>query len=190
MSSTTLRRPTDKEYASFYAGYVGLVPEGDLFTALEQQAAEMQKLLRPIGETKSQHRYAPDKWSIREVIGHIADSERVFTYRALRFARGDGTQLTGYDENLWGKSTNAHSRTLVSLLDDLQVLRAATLSLFRGFADADWEKSGTASNNLFTVRALAYIVAGHERHHMRSEEHTSELQSQFVYTSSRMPSSA
>jgi len=167
MSSVTLRRPTDKEYASFYAGYVGLVPDGDFLALLEQQGAATQKLLRPIGEATSQHRYAPDKWSIREVIGHVADSERVFTYRALRFARGDATPLPGYDEKQWGVTTNAHSRTLVSLLDDLQALRAATLTLFRGFADADWDRSGIASNNPVTVRGLAYIVAGHERHHVK-----------------------
>ena len=165
--STTLRRPTDTEYASFYAGYVGLVPEGDLFASLEQQAADTQKLLRPIGEATSLYRYAPDKWSVREVIGHVADSERVFAYRALRFARADATPLPGYDEKQWGVTTNAHSRTLVSLLDDLHALRAATLTLFRGFADADWDRSGTANNHPVTVRALAYIVAGHERHHMR-----------------------
>lgn len=167
MSGNSVRRPTDKEFASFYAGYVGLVPEGDLFASLEQQAAETQKLLRPIGEAKSQHRYAPDKWSIREVIGHVADSERVFTYRALRFARADATPLPGYDEKQWGLTTNAHTRTLVSLLDDLQALRAATLTLFRGLDDADWDCSGTANNNPITVRALAYIVCGHERHHMK-----------------------
>mgnify|MGYP001608675501 FL=1 len=167
MSSTTLNRPADKEYASFYAGYVALVPEGDLFVLLEEQAAGTQKLLRPLGEPKSQHRYAPDKWSIREVIGHLADSERVFTYRALRFARADATPLPGYDEKLWAQTTNAHARTMASLLDDLQVLRMATLSLFRGFAEADWERSGMANNNPVTVRALAYIVAGHERHHVK-----------------------
>lgn len=167
MSNAQLRRPTDNEYASFYAGYVGLVPDGDLLASLELQAADTQKLLRPIGEARSQHRYAPDKWSIREVIGHVADSERVFTYRALRFARADATPLPGYDEKLWGQTTNAHLRTLASLLDDLQALRAATLTLFRGFADADWDRSGNANNNPITVRAVAYVVAGHERHHMK-----------------------
>ena len=167
MSSSRLRRPTDKEYGSHYAGYVALVPDGDLFALLEQQAAETQKLLRAIGEAKSQHRYAPDKWSIREVIGHVTDSERVFTYRALRFARGDATPLPGYDENAWGKATNAHARPVSSLLDEQASVRAATISLFRGFADADWDKAGTASNNPFTARGLAYIVAGHERHHLK-----------------------
>lgn len=167
MNSTALRRPTDKEYAAYYAAYVGLVPDGDLFAVLATQATETENLLRPLGEARSQHRYAPDKWSIREVIGHVADAERVFTYRALRFARGDATPLSGYDEKVWGETSNAHARTLISLLDDLQSLRAATVSLFRGFADADWDRAGQANNNPITVRALAYIVAGHERHHIK-----------------------
>lgn len=167
MNSTTLRRPTDQEYAAYYAPYVGLVPDGDLFAVLAAQATETQNLLRPIGEVRSQHRYSPDKWSIREVIGHVADAERVFTYRTLRFARGDATPLPGYDEKVWGRTSNAHARSLVSLLDDLQTLRAATLSLFRGFADADWDRSGQANNSSITVRALAFVVAGHERHHIK-----------------------
>ena len=164
---TTIRRPTDKEYASFYAGYVALVPEGDLLQSLEQQMRDTQARLRPIGEEKSMFRYAADKWSVREVVGHMADSERVFTYRALRFARGDATPLPGYDEKAWGEASNAHNRTLSSLLDDFQTLRAATLSLFRGFSEAAWGRAGTANNVTITVRALGYIVAGHERHHVR-----------------------
>jgi hypothetical protein len=167
MSNPALRRPTDTEYAQYYAGYVALVPDGDLLVSMEQQMADTQKLLRGIGEAKSEYRYAPDKWSIREVVGHLSDSERVFTYRALRFARADATPLPGYDEKLWAKTTNAHARTMVSLLDDFQVLRAATLSLFRGFDAADWDRSGPANNNPVSVRALAWIVAGHERHHVK-----------------------
>ena len=167
MSSAALRRPTEKEYASFYDKYVKLVPDESILKVLELQGAHAQKILRAIDETKSLHRYAPDKWSIREVVGHVTDAERVFTYRALRFARADATPLPGFDQDVWSKKTNAHSRTLASLLDDLQLLRAATISLFRGFADEDWERSGIASDNAVTVRALAYIVAGHEHHHLK-----------------------
>jgi hypothetical protein len=167
MSTAALRRPTDKEFAPYYAKYIALVPGAALFDVLKESGAHVQKVLRPISEEKSQYRYAPDKWSIREVIGHVADAERVFTYRALRFARADATKLPGFDQDLWSKTTNAHSRTLVSLLDDLQALRAATISLFGGFADEDWDRSGTASDNPVTVRALAYIVAGHEHHHLK-----------------------
>ncbi|MNC89372.1 DinB superfamily protein [compost metagenome] len=100
------------------------------------------------------------------MVGHVADAERVFTYRALRFARADATPLPGFDQDTWAKTTSAHSRMFVSLLDDLQALRAATLSLFRGFDAAEWDRSGVASDNPVSVRALAFITAGHERHHL------------------------
>lgn len=166
MSNAQDRRPAASEYAPYYDTYVKLVPNENILTALEREGAHTQKVLRAIDEAKSQHRYAPGKWSIREVVGHIADSERVFTYRALRFARSDATELPGFDQDEWSRTTNAHSRTLASLLDDLQALRAATISLFRGFDDGAWDRSGVASKNPVTVRALAYIVAGHEHHHL------------------------
>lgn len=167
MSNKALRRPADAEFAPYYAKYIALVPDGDLLSHLAKQGAETQKLLRSIGEEKSKHRYAPDKWSIREVVSHIADAERVFTYRALRFARADATALPGFDQDVWAKTTNAHSQTISYLLDDLQALRAATVTLFRGFQDAEWERTGVASDNKVSVRALAYITAGHEHHHIK-----------------------
>ncbi|HEX7938141.1 MAG TPA: DinB family protein [Gemmatimonadaceae bacterium] len=167
MSNSLTRRPAASEYAPFYETYVKLVPNENILSVLERGGAATQKVLRTIDETKSQHRYAPGKWSIREVVGHIADSERVFTYRALRFARADATELPGFDQDVWATTTNAHSRTLVSLLDELQALRAATITLFRGFDDAAWDRAGVASKNPVTVRALAFIVAGHEHHHLQ-----------------------
>jgi hypothetical protein len=166
MSNALNRRPAATEFAPYYNTYVKLVPDGDLLAVLAQQGSETQKLLRTLDEKKSLHRYAPDKWSIREVVGHMADTERVFTYRALRFARSDATPLPGFDQDVWAKTTNANGQTLVSLLEDFQALRAATITLFRGFDDAAWDRSGTASNNLVSVRALAWITAGHERHHV------------------------
>lgn len=164
--ASTIGRPTEAEYASYYGRYVSLVPEGDFLRLFEQQGAETQKLLRAVSEEKSQYRYAADKWSIREVVGHVTDTERVFTYRALHFARGDAAPLPAMDEKLWAAGSTAHNRSLASLLDELLALRAATLSLFRGFTDDELARSGTASNNRVTVRALAYITAGHERHHV------------------------
>jgi hypothetical protein len=166
MSNALTRRPAATEYAPYYDTYIKLVPNENILTVLEQGGAHTQKVLRAIDETKSQHRYAPGKWSIREVVGHVADAERVFCYRALRFARADATELPGFDQDVWAKTTNAHSSTLVSLLDDLRALRAATVSLFRGFADAAWDRTGIASKNPVSVRALAYITAGHEHHHL------------------------
>jgi hypothetical protein len=166
MSNALNRRPAATEFAPYYNTYVKLVPDGDLLATLAVQAKETQNLLRALDEKKSQHRYAPDKWSIRECVGHVADTERVFTYRALRFARADSVALPGFDQDVWAKTTNAHSQTLASLLDDLQALRAATLSLFRGFDAAAWDRIGTASDNKVSVRALAWITAGHELHHV------------------------
>jgi len=160
------RRPAATEFAPYYNNYVKLVPEGDLLAQLEKQGAETQKLLRALDEKKSEHRYEPGKWSIREVVGHLSDAERVFTYRALRFARADATALPGFDQDVWAKTTNAHSQTLVSLLDDFRALRAATITLFRGFDAAAWDRTGTASDNKVSVRALAWITSGHEIHHV------------------------
>lgn len=167
MSSPATRRPTDREFAAPYASYVALVPDGDLLQTLERQAQDTAALLRGVGEAKSEFRYAPDKWSIREVVSHVLDSERVFSYRALRFARGDATPLPGYDEKHWGATTNAHRRALAALIDELALVRAATVALFRGFDDAAWDRAGVANAFPVTVRALGWIIAGHERHHVK-----------------------
>jgi hypothetical protein len=167
MASVTIARPAPSEYAQFYHGYVSAVPDGDLIELLASQKRETAALLKGIDETKSRHRYAPGKWTIREVVGHLADAERVFTYRALRFARGDATPLASFDENAWAEASNAGSRSLADLASDLAVVRAATLGLLGGFSDAEFARSGIASGKPVTVRALAYITAGHERHHVR-----------------------
>ena len=135
MVSTTIGRPAAGEYAPYHGGYVGEVPEGDVLALLERQGKETIALLQGVGEAKSGHRYAPGKWSIREVVGHIIDAERVFTYRALTFARGDPNALPGFDENGWATVSNADARTLASLIDELSAVRAATLALFRSFGD-------------------------------------------------------
>jgi hypothetical protein len=167
MPTINIARPASTEYAPFYAAYVSQVPDGDLLSHLEQQGRSTVSLLRAIGEQKSQHRYAPGKWTIREVIGHLIDAERVFTYRAMSFARGDATPLPSFDETAWGAASNAGRRSMADLLAELEIIRAATLALFRGFSEEQFARSGTASNNHITVRALAYIVAGHERHHVK-----------------------
>jgi hypothetical protein len=167
MTSFTIPRPTSSEYAPAYGGYVSAVPEGDLLSLLERQGRETVALLRGVSEKKSQYRYAPEKWSIREVVGHVNDAERVFTYRALRFARADATPLPSFDENAWGDASNADSRALAEHLEELAAVRAATLALFRGFSEEQFARSGVASNHEITVRALAYITAGHERHHVK-----------------------
>jgi len=167
MASVTIARPASTEYAPFYGGYVSGVPEGDVLAHLERQGRETAALLRKISEPKSQHRYAPGKWTIREVVGHMVDAERVFTYRALSFARGETAALPSFDENAWALTSNAGDRSLKALVDELAVVRTATLALFRGFSDKEFGRSGIASNNHVTVRAIAYIVAGHELHHVK-----------------------
>ena len=166
MGSATIRRPSEKEYAAYHASYVASVPDGDVLALLEQQGKDTQKLLRSVSEEKSQYRYAAGKWSMREVVGHVTDTERVFTFRALHFARGDAAPLPGFDENALGATSAAHSRSFASLLDDLQAVRATTLGLFRGFTDEEFGRGGVASNAQVTVRGLVYVVAGHERHHV------------------------
>jgi uncharacterized damage-inducible protein DinB len=165
--ATTIARPGTGEYAPFHSGYVELVPDGDVLGLLERQGKETIALLRSLGEQKSGHRYAAGKWSVREVLGHVIDAERVFSYRALTFARGDDTALPGFNENEWAATSNADSRTLASLIDEFAALRAATIALFRSFGDSELERHGTASGQGMTVRGLLYVTTGHERHHVK-----------------------
>ena len=161
-----IQRPATSEYNPYYQKYVAGVPEGDLLETLQQQGAETVRLLRGITDEKSQYAYAPGKWTIREAVGHVTDAERVFTYRALAFARGDESPLPSFDENRWAEVSNATHRSIEDHVDDFIAVRASTLALFRGFTPADFARAGTASGNRVTVRALAWIIAGHERHHV------------------------
>ena len=166
MSTLATSRPEPTEHAPYYGKYIALVPENDAVAALENQIAEALGVLRTIPEAKGDHRYGPDKWTIKEVLGHLADGERVFAYRALRFARKDQTPLPGFEENDYVPAGNFGARSLADLIGELQVVRGATITLFRSL-DADaWSRDGEASNNRMSVRALAYVIAGHGRHHM------------------------
>lgn len=167
MAKLTIPRPAPGEYAPFHAAYVAMVPDGDVLMTLKKQHGDTLRMLSRLGEKKSRHRYALGKWSIREVIGHLIDAERVFTYRALTFARADRNQLPGFDENMWASSSNADSRTLKSLLEELKAVRASTLALFRGFSEEQLIRMGVASGHQVSVRGLVYVTAGHERHHAR-----------------------
>ena len=158
-------RPSSDEYAPYYAGYIATVPDGDLAALLERQGAETVALLRSIPEEEGIYRYAPGKWSIKEMIGHVIDAERVFTYRALRIARGDRTPMPGFEQDQWVRGSNAADRPLADLAAELAALRASTVALFRGLDDAAIARRGVASNFEMSARALAWIVAGHERHH-------------------------
>ncbi len=163
MTTATIPRPEAAEYAPFYGTYIARVPEGDLLQLLEEQRRDSQALLAGIPEARALHRYAPGKWSIKEVVGHLMDSERVFCYRALRFARGDAKPLQGFDETAWVPAGTFDVRPLTDLAAELDAVRRATIALFRSF---DAARRGTANDKEISVRALAYIVAGHERHHV------------------------
>lgn len=161
------RRPQPSEYAPYYGRYVDLVPETDILSALETQSAATQKMLAGIDESRAGFRYAPDKWTIRQLVGHIEDSERVFTYRALTFARGATTPLPGFEQDEFMAASPFDRSTLRQRAEGLQNVRRTTLDLFRELDDAGWERGGTASDNHVTVRAIAYITVGHERHHLK-----------------------
>lgn len=167
MKHTVAGRPGEEEYAPFYAGYVSQVTEDDPLAVMEHQARVTQEVLRAIPEERSLFRYAPGKWSIREIAGHLADTERVMSYRALRFARADSRPLQGFDENHYVAHAGFDRIPLADLAETLADLRRATLALFRQLEPEAWSRLGEANGNPVTVRALAYIIPGHERHHLR-----------------------
>jgi uncharacterized damage-inducible protein DinB len=166
MTASLIARPGTDEYAPYYGTYIAKVPDGDLRSMLSSQLAETVALIRSIPESRGGHRYAPDKWSIREVLGHLADSERIFSYRALRIARGDATPLPGFEQNDYVPAGGFDARTLRDLADELAAIRQATIQLFTHLDQAALERRGTASGKSVSVRALAYIIAGHELHHV------------------------
>lgn len=162
-----VRRPRPDELGAFYHGYLALVPEGDVLAQLEQGLEETRALLARFGEARGGLRYAPDKWSVKEVVGHIIDGERVFSYRALRMARGDATPLAGFEQNDYVAAAGSDRRTLADLTEELTHLRQANLRLFRSLQPADWERRGTAAGTAIVVCAFPYLLVGHETHHRR-----------------------
>lgn len=161
-----LERPLAGEYGSHFEPYVEKVPDVDLAVLLESQIEECIQLLSGISEEQSKFRYAEGKWSLKEVLGHIADTERIMSYRLLRIARGDKTPLPGFEENLFVAHSQADTRSMNDLLQDFAAVRIATLSLFRQLDDEAWMRVGNASGHDTTARAIAYIIAGHAIHHM------------------------
>lgn len=165
---TSLRaRPHSSEYAPFYHGYVSAVPEGDVVEILRSGGRELHDAVMAIPEQRGGFRYAEDKWTIREVIGHLIDAERIFTYRAMRIARGDTTPLAGFEENDYVRTAGSDARTLASLAHEVGALRESTVHLFQSLPADAWVRRGVASGKEISVRALAYIVAGHPQHHLR-----------------------
>jgi len=161
-----INRPSQAEFAPFYVGYVSLVPEADVIQVLEGQAADVRLQTRAFIPAREQFRYAEGKWSVREVLGHMTDAERVFGFRAFCFSRGDENPLPGFDENDYVARAGFDRRSLADLVQEFGQLREANLTILRRLDDEAWRRMGTASGKLVSVRALAYIMAGHVRHHL------------------------
>jgi hypothetical protein len=159
-------RPEPDEIPSHYASYIRRVLETDPVMVCASQIEDTAAMLRGLSETEALHRYARGKWSIKEIVGHLADVERIMAYRALRIARGDQTPLPGFDENAYVPVAKFDSRSLADLMGELRTARAATLALFRTFDAEAWRRRGTASGKPVSVRALAFMLPGHERHHL------------------------
>jgi hypothetical protein len=155
------------EAAEYFFTYINQVPEGDIGRILETQEREAVQLLSGISEERSLHRYAPGKWTIREVVSHINDTERMFTFRALWFARGFDSELPSFEQDVAIGTAGANDRPYHSHVDEFRAIRAATLALFGNLPPDAWTRRGVASGNPFTVRALAHITAGHVAHHLR-----------------------
>ena len=155
------------EAAEYFFTYINQVPEGEIGRILETQEREVVQLLSGLSDERSLHRYAPGKWTIREVVSHINDTERMFTFRALWFARGFDSELPSFEQDIAIRTAGANDRSYRSHVDEFRAIRAATLALFGNLPPDAWTRRGIASGNPFTVRALAHITAGHVEHHMR-----------------------
>lgn len=166
-SNLLAAKPAPDECAPYYRLYVDQVPEADVIAILNDQIAARAHILAHLSDEKARFRYAPNKWSIKEIIGHLADAERIFAYRALRIARADTTPLPGFEQDDYIAAANFDRRALPELLAELDTVRHASLSLFRSMTDEELMRQGTASDKPFVVRAIPFIIAGHEIHHTR-----------------------
>lgn len=166
MTATQFARPGADEHAPYYSTYIDKVPSGNLLELLRKQIGDLNSTLGSLSEEKGGHRYAPGKWTIKEIVGHLADTERVMTYRALSFARQDPSALPSFDENAWVPPAKFNDRTLASVLAELIAVRNATLALLGGLPAEAAARRGTANNNEISVRALGHILYGHVAHHV------------------------
>ncbi len=165
-SPTPIGRPEPSEYDAFYAGYVAEIPEGEILDVLGAQAEVFRRLADDVPPETELFRYAPGKWSVRQVVGHIADCERSFAFRALAISRGDKQPLPGLDETLYMANSRFDDIPLADLVEELLAVREATLHLFRHLDEAAWKRKGIANEKPVSVRALAHITAGHAQHHL------------------------
>jgi len=161
-----LSRPKSEEYLPHFQPYVDLVPEGNLLELLQEQTSQIVERLASVTEEQGNYRYAEGKWSLKEVLGHITDTERIMSYRLLRIARGDTTPLPGFEEQLFVSNAGSDRFTLEELLEDFQVVRVATLSLIRRLDETAWQRMGHYGGGEGSARSLGYIIAGHTIHHL------------------------
>jgi hypothetical protein len=166
MMTLNINRPDETEYQQYYGKYVSLVRGDDILKTLSEQISETLALLRSVPEAQAGFRYAEGKWSMKELVGHMIDSERIFSYRALRFARNDRTPLPGYEQDDYIRNAAFDACSLDDLTAEFESIRRATLFLFKQLDGEAWMRRGVASESEVSVRALAYIIAGHELHHM------------------------
>jgi len=167
----TPSRPGAGEYAAALADYVASIGEGeDVLAVLASQLDQVQARIVPVTKSLGDYRYAPGKWTLKDVVGHLSDTERVFAYRALSIARGDTIPLPSFDDQAWVGEVGADDRTLADMVEEWSHIRRATIPLFRHLPAAAWSRRGTANHEPISVRALAYVIAGHTRHHLEVVE--------------------
>lgn len=160
-----IKRPDQSEFAPFYAGYIGKVPDSGPGPMMKDQIAELEKL-RALPDDQANHAYDAGKWTVKELIGHLADAERVFSYRLVRIARGDKTPLSGFDENTWAKTAPHRKRAIADVVDEMIAIRRATLALVDSLDETTVSNVGLANNNSVSARAICWIMAGHTQHHL------------------------
>ncbi len=160
-----MQRPEPSEHNEYYGLYIGKVPEGNIISILDQQLAQTLDTLSNLPPERADYAYEPGKWTIKEVMGHLIDTERVFAYRALHFARKDPAPMPSLEQDDWAGASNASTRSLEDLLEDFAAVRKSNIALFKSFSDETWMRRGTASGFEFTVRTFPYIIVGHEIHH-------------------------
>jgi hypothetical protein len=166
MEPVRIRRPAEEEVPSFYRGYVSKVLDEKVPQRLGEQLDEIARLYERLDDTSAAARYAPGKWSLKEVLGHLIDAERVFSYRLFRIGRGDATPLAGFDENAYVAAGNFDARPIRALLEEFRAARGSTLALLEGIGPESWERRGVTNQVSVSAGALAYIILGHANHHL------------------------
>ena len=161
-----MQRPSSNEYDPYYENYISLVENENILDCLSTQISELRSILNALPEEKGAHSYETGKWTVKELLSHIIDGERMFAYRVLRISRGDTTPIEGFEQDGYIENSHASERTFAEMLEEFELLRRANLILFNNLHEADWARSGTANEKEITVRALVFIMGGHVRHHL------------------------